>query len=349
MELDKRTIAVTGASGYLASWIVKKLLDHGHTVHGTVRDLTSSNINHLLKFSTSHPGQLHLFEAELLSGDFEAAFSGCDMVVHTASPFYTQGISNAREELLRPALEGTERVLRAVEATESVTHVVLTSSVVAAYNDADEVAKKPNGLIGPDDWNERASLKYSPYNYSKVRAEKRAWEMCENGRGWKLTTILPGFILGPSINRRASGTSLKTVVRLCSGGFKRGVPAFHYGVVDVRDAAEAHVHAIEIDHPQGRYLAVNREMSFLEIADILQKVTENIDYPLPQSEFPSALLYILGPLRGISWKFLRRNNGIPVAFDSRKTIDLLQLRYRKIEDTLRDMVHTMERDNLIDR
>ena len=33
------TVCVTGAGGYIASWLVKLLLARGYTVHGTVRDL----------------------------------------------------------------------------------------------------------------------------------------------------------------------------------------------------------------------------------------------------------------------------------------------------------------------
>ena len=37
MEEDKGTVCVTGGTGYLASWLIKRLLDHGYSVHTTIR------------------------------------------------------------------------------------------------------------------------------------------------------------------------------------------------------------------------------------------------------------------------------------------------------------------------
>ena len=36
MSSKQNTVLVTGANGYLASWIVVQLLIEGHTVHATI-------------------------------------------------------------------------------------------------------------------------------------------------------------------------------------------------------------------------------------------------------------------------------------------------------------------------
>ncbi|KAK4411087.1 Tetraketide alpha-pyrone reductase 1 [Sesamum angolense] len=69
-----KVVCVTGASGYIASWLVKLLLLRGYTVKATVRNLRAEE-------------RLHLCEANLLEeGSFDSAVDGCEGVFHTASP-----------------------------------------------------------------------------------------------------------------------------------------------------------------------------------------------------------------------------------------------------------------------
>ena len=77
-------VCVTGAGGFIASWIVRGLLDRGYTVHGTVRDPARSGAH--LKALAGAVERLHLFPADLLTpGSFRDAISGCSAVIHTAS------------------------------------------------------------------------------------------------------------------------------------------------------------------------------------------------------------------------------------------------------------------------
>ena len=146
----EKPILVTGATGYVASWIIKLLVDDGYTVHGTVRSLTNKDkIAHLLEIDQSGQGNLKLFEADLLDeGSFQEAMQNCELVIHTASPFFIQGIKNAQDQLITPALEGTRNVLNTVNKSESVKRVVLTSSVVAIYGDAIDVDVVADRLVG---------------------------------------------------------------------------------------------------------------------------------------------------------------------------------------------------------
>lgn len=348
MSEHVKTVAVTGASGYIASWVVKKLLDRGYRVHATVRDVNNTEkIVHLLRFNRAHPDQLKLFNADLLTGGFKEAFEGCEAVIHMASPFQISKIKNPQKELVDPAVGGTERVLQAVNETESIQKVILTSSVVAIYNDAVESDPLTHNAFTPDMWNTHASLTNQPYKFSKTEAEKLAWKMAEAQQRWSLSTIHPGFVLGPSLSNRVDGVSMDFMKSLLTGTFKIGAPDISLGIVDVRDVAECHIHALEVDHEPQRFIAVKEVMRIVDMAENIQRVTERVDYPVPTTTLPYFLLYIFGPLRGYSWNFLRRNLGYNFAFDTSATETIINVKFRTTDDTFRDMALQLERDDLI--
>ncbi|XP_050154019.1 phenylacetaldehyde reductase-like isoform X2 [Malus sylvestris] len=82
-----KTVCVTGASGYIASWLVKLLLQKGYTVKATVRDPNDPKKTEHLRSLDGAKERLHLFKADLLEeGAFDAAVDGCQGVFHTASP-----------------------------------------------------------------------------------------------------------------------------------------------------------------------------------------------------------------------------------------------------------------------
>ncbi len=163
MSQSPRTVMVTGASGYIAGWIVKYLLEAGHTVHGTVRDPDkASSVAHLHRMAEASPGTLKLFKADLLDADsFDAPMQGCDVLMHTASPFVLDGFTDANEALVRPAVEGTRNVLNAANRCETLKRVVLTSSVASVYGDGTDM--KGKSAFTEADWNTSSSVNHNPY------------------------------------------------------------------------------------------------------------------------------------------------------------------------------------------
>ena len=114
MNIDTSApVLVTGANGYVASWIVKRLLNAGVTVHGTVRDPADpAKTEHLKQLAEDAPGKLELFAADLTkSGSFSDAMQGCGIVYHTASPFEIRDIKDAQAQLVGPAVNGVTTVL----------------------------------------------------------------------------------------------------------------------------------------------------------------------------------------------------------------------------------------------
>jgi nucleoside-diphosphate-sugar epimerase len=131
--LRKEKILVTGGTGYLASWIIKYLLDEGYAVNTTVRDLQKQSFHrHLTELSEIHPGKLTLYEAELMKeGSFDGAVTGCSVVIHTASPFRISGVKDAMKELVMPAVQGVRNVFESAVRAGTVHRIILTSSAAA--------------------------------------------------------------------------------------------------------------------------------------------------------------------------------------------------------------------------
>lgn len=343
MELSS-PVAVTGASGFIGSWITKMLLDAGVTVHATVRDpADAAKTAHLRALGETAQkasrGALELFAADLLKPEgFIKAFDGCRLVFHVASPFRIQGVKNPEQELIVPALSGTRHVLEAVNRCQSVTRVVLTSSIVAIHSDAADYPDQPvhEGL-----WNETASKTYQPYAYSKTVAEREAWKMADAQSHWTLVTINPAFVIGPTLANRGDGTSIDLMLQMVDGRGKSGLPDMRLGIVDERDVAKAHLLAASSSVPPGRHIVANRVSSFPEIAAILREIYGD-RYPIPKSTVPKMLMYLVGPFMGFPWRYVRRNVAVPYAIDNGKSQSVLGLKYTPVRDTLKDCIDQLD-------
>jgi nucleoside-diphosphate-sugar epimerase len=263
-------VLVTGATGYVAGWVVKLLLDRGVEVHACVRDPdNAAKVMHLRKMAEGAPGKLRLFKADLLdAGSHEAAMQGCRIVMHTASPFLALNkVSDFQRDFVDPALKGTRDILETASRVRSVKRVVLTSSTVAVV----DIAATPDEVRTEASWNESATLEAQPYPYSKVLAEREAWKIANAQNSWKLVVINPAFVLGPGTTPNQTSASFDHIKALSDGTYSQGAPPVRTGCVDVRDVAEAHMRGAFIEAAEGRNIVFGEALSFSDMGRILRE------------------------------------------------------------------------------
>ena len=349
MQIDKsKPVLVTGGNGYIASWLVKYLLEDGVDVHATVRDPDNrAKVGHLLKAAQGAKGKLTLFKADLLrEGAFDAAMQGCELVFHTASPFVIKGLKDAQKDLVDPAVNGTRNVLEAANRIASVKRIVLTASVVSIYGDAVDMKSAGLEAFTEAQWNTTSSVEHQPYNYSKVAAERAAWEIAKAQSRWDLLPITPGLVLGPSLSTASDSASLATLKELADGTMMTGVPKMEFGLVDVRDVALAHIKAGYTPGASGRHIAVARSATMWEIVQIL-KARFGGGYRWPMMVAPKPIVWLIAPTQGITRKFISTNVGWPLKFDNSYTRKDLGMEFRPVETTLVENFQQMLDDGVL--
>ncbi|MGW2047419.1 NAD-dependent epimerase/dehydratase family protein [Streptomyces sp. NPDC001858] len=334
-----RTVLVTGGSGFVAAHLVRQLLERGYRVHTTVRSTANpAKLRPLHALRDAHPGRLDLFEADLLTeGSFDEAMKGCTVVFHVASPFLMpEKIKDGRRDVVEPALRGTRNVVAAVDRTETVERLVLTSTVGAIFGDYSDVRAMDDRTLSEKYVNTTSTVENNPYHYAKTVAEQAAREAEAAQRRWRMVSLNPGLILGPSLTPASDSGSLFLLDELFKGYFFYGAPDFSFTTADVRDVAAAHIAAAEHPEAHGRYIVAAPEMtSFHQMARALLKHHPR-NRRLPRTALPHWPVRILGPAFGLSQAYIRNHLGIRFRVDNRRSTEELGLVYRPIEETLVD-------------
>ncbi|GAA5826885.1 hypothetical protein JCM11251_002142 [Rhodosporidiobolus azoricus] len=251
-----KTVLVTGASGFLASYVVKAFLDAGYNVRGSVR--STAKAQHLYERYPEHKEQLTLVEVpDIVTGEgLKEALEGVDVVAHTASP-YTFTFTDPIKDLIDPAVKGTLSVLKAAKEA-GIKRVVITSSFAAVTNFA---AGGPwrDYTYTSSDWNpatlEEVQEPGRPgpfvYSASKALAERAAIDYGAQN-GLIVSALNPPMIYGPPLQKIASkeetNTSSAAIYALIDGPEDREVPWNRLPLFcHVEDVALAHVRALEVE------------------------------------------------------------------------------------------------------
>lgn len=281
-------VLVTGGTGFVAIHSILQLLNRGYQVRTTVRSLNSRDkIFEMLKNGgITDFSQLEFIETDLTSDkNWNEAMMGCQYVLHIASPIFLRLPKN-EDEMIRPAVDGTLRVLKAARDS-GVKRVVMTSNFGAVgYSH-----KEKNSLITEESWTDPNEKGLSTYNKSKVLAEKAAWDFIEKeGGALELSVINPMGIFGPSLNEDLS-SGFELLKKLLDGSMK-AIPDIRLGIVDVRDVAELHILAMEKPQAKGeRFLALSGgTMSLIEIVKLLKEKMPYVTTKAPAKSLPTFII-----------------------------------------------------------
>lgn len=284
------TVLVTGGSGFVGIHVILQLLAAGQMVRTTVRrpDRQADVLAMLREGGAASPESLSFFTADLIRDDgWREAVTGCDYVLHVASPLSTS-VPKDENEMIIPARDGTLRVLRAARAA-GVRRVVITSSV-AAIGYGHPPRDKP---FDEADWTNLEGADVQPYPKSKTLAERAAWDfVAREGNGLELSVINPAGIFGPALGPDFSG-SIEIVKSLLDGAMP-AVPRVYFGVVDVRDVADLHLRAMTSPEAKGeRFIAVSSAtMSILDIAKLLRRELGPRARRVPRLQAPDWLVRV---------------------------------------------------------
>ena len=264
------TVLLTGVTGFLGSHTTIQLLEKGYHVIGTLRSKSRAEaIRAVIARHTGYVDHLQFAEADLEDETvWNDLMKGIDFVQHIASPF-PRVLPKNDQELIRPAKEGTLRILRAA-AANGVKRVVLTSSSGAILYGKDKAGR--TGTYNEHTWTDVSNLRDStPYFRSKTIAEQAAWDFIRQDRsGLELATVCPGAILGPVLEQDF-GTSANIVIKTMDGS-SPAIPKIGFDMVDVRSVADLLIRAMEKPAAANeRFVGSSGYLTFKEVADILRE------------------------------------------------------------------------------
>lgn len=264
---------VTGATGYVASFLVRLLLKRGYTVHATVRSTDSSRAKALAALPGADK-RLRFFEADLLTAaSFDKAASGCVGAFHTASPFHLN--PEKSEDFVVPARDGTKNVYTSCQKA-GIARVITTSSFATILFDSSNMdfSKAHTEEHFNDTSTADSPEKMHWYRASKVEAEKVGLAINEERKGMQVRFINPPLICGPFLEKYGSlNTSNEIIMKLLDGSRKGDtLDAKGMSFVHVEDVATAHLEAYERDEAIGRFVLSGGDGSWLEVCKLLAKL-----------------------------------------------------------------------------
>ncbi|KAJ0900650.1 putative cinnamoyl-CoA reductase [Helianthus annuus] len=313
-------VCVTGAGGFVGSWLVKHLLSKNYTVHGTVRNPMDEKYGHLKKLEKASE-KLKLFKADLL--DYEsirAAIVGCDGVFHTASPVPPTSVPDPEVELIKPAVDGTLNVLKAC-CEVNVKKVVYVSSVAAVAIIPNRPQDRP---LDETFWSDQEFCRSNNdwYCLSKTKAESEAWEFSKKN-GIDFLSVCPTLIVGPMLQKTVNASSL-VLIKLLKEGYEE-LENRSRMIVDVRDLAEALILVYEKPEANGRYICVSHQIRAKDLVEILKKHYPDYNYPKKFIESKDKSSVTAQKLQDLGWS------------------------YRPLEETLVDSVENYAQNGLLSK
>lgn len=230
---------VTGATGFVGSWIARTLVKSGHEVRVLRRE--TSRLDAIADVDVMH------FIGDLTQPDaLLKAVEGVDWVFHVAAvaDYWRTG----KQKIYEVNVDGTRTLLDACLKAGVKRFIFTSSGAAIGFNDdGHPVSEKDHFSVDP---------RLSPYGHSKFLAEAEVYKAIQ--KGLDCVILNPSIVLGPGDLNLISGSLILEIA-------KGRVPflPMQGGVtyVDVRDVAQAHLAAAEKGRCGERYLLGTVDMS----------------------------------------------------------------------------------------
>ncbi|KAJ3540763.1 hypothetical protein NMY22_g4161 [Coprinellus aureogranulatus] len=332
-------ILITGASGFVGQWVLRTLLDRGHTARVAVRsDAKAKKVKEVFSEDVS---KLEFVVIEDMSkeGAFDEGVVGVDAVVHVATPFPREGESP--EETLRIAQDASVGVFKsALKKGDTIKKIVVTSTIATVWTRDDKArtfTEKDDNQISPAAWDAGERDWSTVYENSKILSEKAIWDFLAKHKSdvkFDVSLINPPFVFGPNVQRVSSPSELQSSSQFWFKGILEGVTeplwvgSDNSAWVDVRDLGEAHARALEKSEATGAERIIVSAGSFVwkEWLDALRAVAHSV---LPKEKADELTKGLPQPLLNSEIKY-------KVLLDTTKEQRILGLTYRTKEETVRD-------------
>ncbi|CAL9084598.1 unnamed protein product [Musa textilis] len=307
----KGPVVVTGASGYVGSWLVMKLLQNGYIVRATVRDPSNQKkVKPLLDLPGSAE-RLSIWRADLdEEGSFAEVIKGCEGVFHVATPMDFES-KDPENEIIKPTINGVLGIMRACKEAGTVKRVVFTSSAGTVNVQEHQQPEYDESSWSSMEFCRRVKMTGWMYFVSKTLAEKAAWEFAKDN-GIHLISIIPTLVVGPFITTTMP-PSMITALSLITGNEAHYSILKQVQLVHLDDLCDTHIFLYEHPNAQGRYICSSHDATIYDLAKMFKE--RYPQYNIPQK------------FEGIDEDILR------VHFSSKK---LMELGY-KFQYTMEDM------------
>jgi dihydroflavonol-4-reductase len=271
---------LTGATGFVGAHVAHAATQRGAELRVLVRP--SSKKSHL-------PAAAEQVEGDLRDpGGFAGALQGCDALIHVAADYRLWVPEPA--EMYKANVEGTRELLRLAREA-GVRKVVYTSSVAT-------MGFRKEGTVVDEATPVSEADMIGHYKRSKWMAEQVAIEAAHAGQHV--------MILNPTTPIGSMDSKPTPTGRIVVDFLNRNFPAYvetGLNLVDVREIARMHLHALETGRPGERYILGGENLTLKQILDKLGEIT---GLPSPKAKLPHAVAMafayfdetVTGKLRG---------------------------------------------------
>jgi dihydroflavonol-4-reductase len=254
-------ILVTGATGFIGSYLARRLKQTNHQIFCLVR-------------KTSNVRLLNELGVTLVSGDVTdknsvlEGMKDCDWVINLANVYSFW--EPDKRVYTQVNIEGTRNVMQC--ALETGISKVMHVSTAAIFGKPKDVPFTEESPVGP--------VRFSEYSRTKYEGDLIAWEYYRKNR-LPLVVIYPVAVLGPG-DPKATGKYIQNLIR-------RRLPATVFDdscftFVHVKDVAEIIVRAAEKkDNIGQKYIAGKFQLTFGEINRMVSEIS---GVPLPKFKLP---------------------------------------------------------------